>query len=880
MIAVDISFQQKMSSKNNSPILGAWTYFASAHAIDVCGINGLPLTPNSIRILGRFQKLKLLKHPHLCSYLDIQRGKHERVMIVCEHYPNNLLTPDVRSELKSAKALANLTFQILDVLSYLHRHGIVHRFISPQNIRFDYERQIKISNYGLYYMTEGGSTVSFPIGIPKYMAPEVLAHGLPVCSSSSKCDIWSLGMILLELIMDISLWDGLPLEEILKEIISLLHFDNGHDVVCSIIKKNSPSFKIQSVSDNLMSFIGQCLNPISKNRKEACQMFASPLFEEFKLTEKSRADVASSLFLSTQLRCFESWNNYKDIGDHLSKRPLQELYYLWQLAGGDLEAELRRQELIKAKPPIVTMSKIVSGEGEEFGHEKDRAYLLDDSVLVLPLEPLRHRLRDVDYDVYYPLIEYSLNGLSTSTFFTTVQETAKLPLVIKEKDVEYQLHRIVLFKRLIECYPYKRAQIIQEAKLDIPPLYRSWVWATLLEIEGNVEEAYDSIDKETPTPTDRQIEVDIPRCHQYDELLSSPAGHKKFKRILKAWVVSHPQYVYWQGLDSLCAPFLSLNFNDEALAYSCLSSFISKYLHNFFLKDNSAVIQEYLAKFSHLIAFHDPDLTNHLDSIGFIPELYAIPWFLTMYTHVFPLHKIFHLWDTLLLGHSSFPLCIGVAILKQLRNNLLSYGFNECILMFSDMPEIDIQRCVQDSIKIFCSTPKSITYRKHEKVNQKLKQAFESNRRHTGEKSVDLNLVMEPLPIAELKSEVCPRISAEDLVELLDLSPDSKNKTRSQSIKIVVIDIRSNEEYNNGALQRSLNIPYATAFTQDGLLDASVNFCSKGKIITVIGNSQDYSASKFATNLVRLGYSYVCTLHGGIELLRKTGFLISKASEN
>ena len=28
--------------------------------------------------------------------------------------------------------------------------------------------------------------------------------------------------------------------------------------------------------------------------------------------------------------------------------------------------------------------------------------------------------------------------------------------------------------------------------------------------------------------------------------------------------------------DSLCAPFLYLNFNDEALAYACLSAFIPK----------------------------------------------------------------------------------------------------------------------------------------------------------------------------------------------------------------------------------------------------------------------------------------------------------------
>ena len=57
-----------------------------------------------------------------------------------------------------------------------------------------------------------------------------------------------------------------------------------------------------------------------------------------------------------------------------------------------------------------------------------------------------------------------------------------------------------------------------------------------------------------------------------------------------------------------------------------------------------------------------------------------------LFSDVFPLHKLVHLWDTLLLGNSSFPLCIGVAILTQLKSSLISFGFNECILLFSDMP--------------------------------------------------------------------------------------------------------------------------------------------------------------------------------------------------
>lgn len=70
----------------------------------------------------------------------------------------------------------------------------------------------------------------------------------------------------------------------------------------------------------------------------------------------------------------------------------------------------------------------------------------------------------------------------------------------------------------------------------------------------------------------------------------------------------------------------------------------------------------------------------------FVKSPLCCVYFCTRHTDVFPLHKIFHLWDTLLLGNSSFPFCIGVAILQQLRDRLLANGFNECILLFSDLP--------------------------------------------------------------------------------------------------------------------------------------------------------------------------------------------------
>lgn len=56
--------------------IGISTFFPCPHPTDLCGTNGLPLTPNSIVIMGRFQQLKNLYHQNVCQYLDIIRAKH------------------------------------------------------------------------------------------------------------------------------------------------------------------------------------------------------------------------------------------------------------------------------------------------------------------------------------------------------------------------------------------------------------------------------------------------------------------------------------------------------------------------------------------------------------------------------------------------------------------------------------------------------------------------------------------------------------------------------------------------------------------------------------------------------------------------------------
>ena len=312
----------------------------------------------------------------------------------------------------------------------------------------------------------------------------------------------------------------------------------------------------------------------------------------------------------------------------------------------------------------------------------------------------------------------------------------------------------------------------------------------------------------------------------------------------------------------MCAPFLYLNFNNEEIAYGCLTNFVNKYAAKFFLKDNSAVIHEYLAVFSHLISFHDPELANHFDSIDFRPDLFAIPWFLTMFAHVFPLYKIFHLWDTLLLGSSAFPLCIGVAILKQLRTILINSDFNECILLFSELPEINIAKCVTNTIKIFSWTPNSCLYRYHSSHNV----------------PEDNELDMTPIKLEQMRAQLCPRISARDILSLYDMN----------SSKLLLIDIRSSIEFNLFSINKSKNIPFENInFTKMIQLNQmqinsanendSTNFLvyllQQGKNmlkIVMSSRSKMNNAVELANKLVQLNFSKVCILNNEIECFKST----------
>ena len=94
-------------------------------------------------------------------------------------------------------------YTLIQGLEYLHAKRIVHRDLKPANILVDTEGNIKLADIGIAtYIADDGmfSRVGQVEGTTFYLAPEVFTEGQDLRKKDLySCDLWSLGVILLEL---------------------------------------------------------------------------------------------------------------------------------------------------------------------------------------------------------------------------------------------------------------------------------------------------------------------------------------------------------------------------------------------------------------------------------------------------------------------------------------------------------------------------------------------------------------------------------------------------------------------------------------------------------------------------------------------------------
>lgn len=88
-------------------------------------------------------------------------------------------------------------YSLASVMSFLHSNNIVHRDLSPKNIIFDYDLNLKILDFGLSIVIEPNKQNSYKIGTPWYCPPEVIDQEYEL---SRKGDVYSFSILLYQII--------------------------------------------------------------------------------------------------------------------------------------------------------------------------------------------------------------------------------------------------------------------------------------------------------------------------------------------------------------------------------------------------------------------------------------------------------------------------------------------------------------------------------------------------------------------------------------------------------------------------------------------------------------------------------------------------------
>jgi len=112
-----------------------------------------------------------------------------------------------------------LCVDVSQALAYLHPSGIIHRDLKPQNILIAGDGAAKLADFGIAKIRDpDGTLTKFLLsrndGTPFYMAPEVLQSRV----ITEKCDIYSLGLVLIESFSGVRPWAELtdPFQVVFK----------------------------------------------------------------------------------------------------------------------------------------------------------------------------------------------------------------------------------------------------------------------------------------------------------------------------------------------------------------------------------------------------------------------------------------------------------------------------------------------------------------------------------------------------------------------------------------------------------------------------------------------------------------------------------------
>jgi len=245
-------------------------------------------------ILHRFKReakiLARLDHPNIIKVLDFGTFQNQ-FYISFEYFEGKSLREFLKKKKLDLNEFEKIVSQILSGLDYAHSNKIIHRDLKPENILIDSNLNVKIADFGLALSEDEVQVTQKEsiVGTPSYMSPEQI-RGEELTPSS---DIFSLGIILFEMLTGVNPFVG---KDIAETINNILFFE-----------KETILIKLESIPEKWKNIILRCLEKSIEKRYNSVKeiLYESDLqAESFPIkTEKEKFELIFStpVILSTVL---------------------------------------------------------------------------------------------------------------------------------------------------------------------------------------------------------------------------------------------------------------------------------------------------------------------------------------------------------------------------------------------------------------------------------------------------------------------------------------------------------------------------------------------------------------------------------------------------
>ena len=152
------------------------------------------------RFLQEAKAASALDHPNICTIHEINETTDDagQLYLVMTHYEGETLKERIARGPLTVDDAIDIATQVGQGLAKAHAAGIVHRDIKPANLMVATDGTVKILDFGLAKLagSEGVTQTGTTVGTVAYMSPEQ-ARGAEV---DLRTDIWSLGVVLYEML--------------------------------------------------------------------------------------------------------------------------------------------------------------------------------------------------------------------------------------------------------------------------------------------------------------------------------------------------------------------------------------------------------------------------------------------------------------------------------------------------------------------------------------------------------------------------------------------------------------------------------------------------------------------------------------------------------